>query len=467
MKTYNHSTFSPNNLHSGFSGSETHSLTTVTPTRINGLNPSGKKQNPYRKWLGSAKAMAILFIMGLFFLGTSYSFGAIAQRGTATTASGTSSASIAMPTGVVQGDVMIATISFYRSSGTGSLANATSTGWTVITGSTLGGNSQRWGTVLYKIAGASEAGPYSFASSGSTASSAAGTIVAFSGVDVSPFDVTPGSITQSGSTTSTSASATAVTTVTANDEIVMCGMGVGTSTAAANWTTWTATTPATLTELSDFGPTGTNTAFVGVAAALKTTTGSTGAGAVTVISSANGGLLIALKPLATTYTSTGTGGNWSNAATWDLGVVPPAGSNVVIATGAPVTLDVSTGALSSLTINSQLDASNNAYTITGTGTLTIASTGTLLVGGTFPSGFATNTLNATSTVNYNGAAQTVSNQTYGNLTLSGSGAKTLTSGMSVAGSLTLSGTDRVLLCLWLDMRLRLTVVHPSPEPSIR
>ena len=54
---------------------------------------------------------------------------------------------------------------------------------------------------------------------------------------------------------------------------------------------------------------------------------------------------------------------------------------------------------------------------------------TLSIGGTntFPSNYSTVTLGTTSTVNYSGTNQTVSNQSYGHLTLSGSGHRDLAS----------------------------------------
>ena len=66
------------------------------------------------------------------------------------------------------------------------------------------------------------------------------------------------------------------------------------------------------------------------------------------------------------------------------------------------------------------------FSETATGTLTVSNGALLRIGGTqtmptFTTGYA---LGATSTVEYYGAAQNVSVQTYGNLTLSGSGAKT-------------------------------------------
>jgi fibronectin-binding autotransporter adhesin len=74
------------------------------------------------------------------------------------------------------------------------------------------------------------------------------------------------------------------------------------------------------------------------------------------------------------------------------------------------------------------------------GTLSVAATGILKIGGTngFPANYTTNTLNATSTVEYNGTAQTVAAQTYGNLTLSGGNTKTPAAGLTVATTFTIA-----------------------------
>ncbi|MFI5252756.1 MAG: hypothetical protein ACHQQQ_10035, partial [Bacteroidota bacterium] len=78
------------------------------------------------------------------------------------------------------------------------------------------------------------------------------------------------------------------------------------------------------------------------------------------------------------------------------------------------------------------------------GTLAVNAGGTLNIGGAsnMPANFNAHTFNATSTINYDGAAQTVSNESFaGNLTLSGSGTKTLqTSTTTIGGNLTMSGT---------------------------
>lgn len=74
------------------------------------------------------------------------------------------------------------------------------------------------------------------------------------------------------------------------------------------------------------------------------------------------------------------------------------------------------------------------------GTLTVA--GTLLVGGTsnFPASYSVFT-NANGTVNYdNNGAQTIAAKVYNNLTFSGSGAKSITTGTSVSGNLSIAPT---------------------------
>lgn len=81
------------------------------------------------------------------------------------------------------------------------------------------------------------------------------------------------------------------------------------------------------------------------------------------------------------------------------------------------------------------------------GILTISNGATLKIGGTntFPSNYSTHTIGCTSTTEYSGTTQTVAvlnaPAVYGNLTLSGSGAKTLQIGMtSICNNLTISGT---------------------------
>ena len=76
--------------------------------------------------------------------------------------------------------------------------------------------------------------------------------------------------------------------------------------------------------------------------------------------------------------------------------------------------------------------------LSGVGSLANSATGTLNIGGTI----SITTLNAstTGTVNYNGTAQTVKATTYSALTLSGSSAKTMSSGTGVNGILSIAPT---------------------------
>ncbi len=79
----------------------------------------------------------------------------------------------------------------------------------------------------------------------------------------------------------------------------------------------------------------------------------------------------------------------------------------------------------------------------GGGTITVANGATLQIGGTntFPSNYTTHTLGATSTVEYNGSAQTVTAESYGHLTLSGILTKTMPpSAMVIAGNFSMAGT---------------------------
>jgi len=77
----------------------------------------------------------------------------------------------------------------------------------------------------------------------------------------------------------------------------------------------------------------------------------------------------------------------------------------------------------------------------GGGTVTVSAGATLKIGGTntFPANYNTNTLDATSTVEYYGTTQTVAALTHGNLTLSDSDVKTLAGTTSIVGNLTVSG----------------------------
>jgi hypothetical protein len=106
--------------------------------------------------------------------------------------SGSSSLSIAKPTGVVEGGVMVAAVT---AAGTGSIT--TPSGWTVI--KNVAGTATRQVT-YYKVAGSSEASSYSWSLGSSRAAS--GGIVDYSGVNqVVPVDATASASGESGSAT--------------------------------------------------------------------------------------------------------------------------------------------------------------------------------------------------------------------------------------------------------------------------
>ncbi len=158
-------------------------------------------------------------------------------------------------------------------------------------------------------------------------------------------------------------------------------------------------------------------------------------------------------------------GNWSNGGNWNPVGTPNAGDDIII--NAACIYDVSTGlsynsltinAVQSLNINTTLVltvannvTNNNLITISGTstlmvggnysgGTLTFSANGTLNIGGIFNPV----TLNASNgTINYDAAgAQTIfTGANYYNLTVSGSGTKTLQGTSTVTNSLNIvSGT---------------------------
>ena len=87
----------------------------------------------------------------------------------------------------------------------------------------------------------------------------------------------------------------------------------------------------------------------------------------------------------------------------------------------------------------------SSFTINRTaagGTLTISNGAALRIGGAanFPANYGTNTIGASSTVEYYlTGAQSVSAKAYGNLILSGSGAKSVVTSTSVAGNLSITG----------------------------
>jgi trimeric autotransporter adhesin len=119
---------------------------------------------------------------------------------------------------------------------------------------------------------------------------------------------------------------------------------------------------------------------------------------------------------------------------------------IVTNTGGTVSLGATVSVTSNLTVSAgTFDlGSFTANRATSGGTLTVANAAALKIGGTnpFPFNYATHNLGASSTIEYEGSAQNVSAQPYGNLSTSGSGIKTLQAGATtIAGELSIgSGT---------------------------
>lgn len=100
-----------------------------------------------------------------------------------------------------------------------------------------------------------------------------------------------------------------------------------------------------------------------------------------------------------------------------------------------LTVDYASASAQTISVVNYSNLSNS-----GNGNRTLASSGTIGISGTFTKGSGTYTVTG-STVDYNGAGQTVAAINYNNLTLSGSGTKTMQTGTtSIGGNFTLSGT---------------------------
>lgn len=140
-----------------------------------------------------------------------------------------------------------------------------------------------------------------------------------------------------------------------------------------------------------------------------------------------------------------------NSKTTGIELVNGGLNNVTVnlTSGQTLTLDANRAPDGNLNISSGIfDLST--FTINRSaagGTLTVSNGTSLRVGGTntFPSNYSTHSIGNTSTVEYFGTAQTVSNlnssQSYGNLIFSGAGTKTLSSGtLGIAGNWTIGST---------------------------
>jgi hypothetical protein len=240
------------------------------------------------KWL-----LATLVLMALCF--TTTTSAQIAQRGTSTVGevNNNTTISIAKPSGVVTNDVMIAVLS-HSNVNSNAMAAATGTGWTLVN-STLYASSgnDRWRlTILYKIAVAGDAATSNYSFNLQTGTrDGSGTITAFSGVDTSNvFDVV--STVNSGS--SNAVTATGLTSVT-NNALIMMIAGVA---AQQPVTSWTATSPASLTEVFDNQDNASADQSVAAAIGTKAAFGTTGNGiGALALSRAWTATMLALRPV--------------------------------------------------------------------------------------------------------------------------------------------------------------------------
>jgi len=350
----------------------------------------------------------------------------IALRGTARTATGTTSLTINKPTGVVAGDVMIVVITKIGNNTV--LPVPTSPAWTSISQAALRTSSTlSWGAVMYRIADSSDASFTSYTFDTGTGTSAVGDIIAFSGVDTTggflvggatggPFDVAPGTIL-ANTGGSAAVGGTTITTATANAVVVMLGMAAGTST----WSLWnTATSPGVLNEVADNQGASSS---VGVACATKATASATGAGAATLsVSQRNGGILLALRPSTKTSTTTtvvtsGTPSTYGQSVTFTATIAPASGA--VVPTGQ-VQFKVDGSALGS-PVTVTTGASPNGTAAVSTSTIAVAGsphavTAEFTASGSFSS--STGTLSGGQTVTPAGSS--VTNPTVGSYTYSGS-----------------------------------------------
>ncbi|MFN9520186.1 MAG: beta strand repeat-containing protein, partial [Bacteroidota bacterium] len=198
-----------------------------------------------------------------------------------------------------------------------------------------------------------------------------------------------------------------------------------------------------LVNLSTFTTSRTGILVLNNATQSKGSYGGTGSSATnintTYFESATGVLTVSNSWTGATNT------DWATSSNWSDGIVPISTDYVSIPSGPTNQPTIGSAAVCGI-----LDiASGATLTISGSNTLTLtdisnagtltANASTLSVGGVFTN---TGTFTAgTGTINYSGAAQTVTVVTYNNLTLSGSGTKTLQTGTtSIAGNLTLGGT---------------------------
>ncbi len=281
--------------------------------------------------LGRVRFGLLTLLLGvLIFGGVGEVRGQIAQRGTATrgvtpnTGNNFSTLSIPVPAGVVSGDVLIANlVQNETDNDNGGLSNATAAGWTVISGGifrsegTSNGNNAWHGTILYRIANGTEGANITFNLPNSRADMALGSIMAFSGVDVSggfnatgtpnsgPFDVSPGNLNLQIDSDNDISTGSGITTVTPDAAVIMLAQ----TTDDITFNHGTSTNPwrtndGNINEILDENTSNGDDASIGAAWYIKATPGNTGPGQVRISADERrASILLALRPLPPPYRS--------------------------------------------------------------------------------------------------------------------------------------------------------------------
>jgi hypothetical protein len=177
-----------------------------------------------------------------------------------------------------------------------------------------------------------------------------------------------------------------------------------------------------------------------------------------------------------TYTGTGTNDNFSQADHWTGGSVPGPGDSIIILNTCNFDNTANNFVYGALTPGNGSTTGTLQWPASGTNTLQVTnisaantygtsqilmtgtgSSGTLQISGTWTMTHISFTA-GTGTVNYSGAAQNVAALTYNNLTLSGSGVKTLGIAMTtIGGNLTLSGTATATTVVGLTISGNLSI----------
>ena len=241
----------------------------------------------------------------------------IFQRGSTTTGSGMGLATLTInkPTGVVAGDVMIASITLDSGGGNGF---PSSSGWTPYTSTRFpdAATGGRRTILLYRVAGtapftpATEPSSYIFSWTGS--SNVSGAITAFGGVNnTTPFDTATPPPYQVNSNTGP-ITANAITTLTANDAVIMFGATQTDQLIPGPFTTVGGSGPGALTE-----------SFANITKGIggawnffPGSPGTTGTGSATLNANKDwAGVLIALRPGSCTGTCVVTIGGQGNPQT--------------------------------------------------------------------------------------------------------------------------------------------------------